>query len=133
MDDAERTIGEAHEALESAICAAADDKPKFISEMQAKAAVKAHAAIDRAIKKVRRETHNKTGDRWRPLLKHLNWHNGGILCDMLIGTCACGAWHTVEELPERARREENEACAKIALSYGWCAKQIRARIFKEET
>ncbi len=33
----------------------------------------------------------------------------------------------------KVRRDENEACAKIALSYGWCAKQIRARIFKEET
>jgi len=29
--------------------------------------------------------------------------NGGVACDMLIGPCACGAWHTAAEKRSTAK------------------------------
>jgi hypothetical protein len=33
----------------------------------------------------------------------LNLRNGGSDCDVVEGPCACGAWHSLDDLPERLR------------------------------
>lgn len=32
-----------------------------------------------------------------PLPSHITKRNGGQTCDMAIGPCACGAWHSESE------------------------------------
>lgn len=40
-----------------------------------------------------------------PMPDGLEFRNGGQLCDMLNGPCACGAWHHVEDLPWRVQHQ----------------------------
>lgn len=34
---------------------------------------------------------------FKPLPVYIKKYNAGIECDMAIGPCSCGAWHTEEE------------------------------------
>ena len=46
--------------------------------------------------------------------KEITTYNGGIKCDMLVGTCSCGAWHVPGEIAIRLCKELSEARKKAA-------------------
>jgi len=53
----------------------------------------------------------------RDMPTDLRFENGGVVCDLLVGPCACGAWHSPEERIRQIAQldAENEDQAKTKL------------------
>jgi len=57
-----------------------------------------------ALAELRDELRDVLG-RWRGLPIYIGAiRNGGTPCDMMVGACACGAWHKADEWPLRLSR-----------------------------
>lgn len=55
----------------------------------------------------------------------LDRRNGGQLCDMAIGPCACGAWHTFTEYTPAQQAELRDETLYVFSSVDFCGPTPR--------
>ena len=64
-------------------------------------------------------TRNQEASGWIPLPKDSTQTNGGQKCDMLVGPCACGAWHKSASLGTAKEGANPSVGAIIKTEYGY--------------